>query len=589
MIKIVSIATKNVYEIDPRKGGENYMPCPECSSSRSEKNKRKKSFSWNDTKKAGKCHHCDADFVIYLKPQQKEYDAPAWKNITELTDNSVKWFTGRMIRQDVLSQMKIYSDVEFMPQAGEKRSVICFPYFRDGKLVNIKFRDGAKNFKLSTGAELILYNIDAIKGQKECIIVEGEIDALSYIACGHKNVVSVPNGAGSNLDYLDNAIELFEDKDKIYIATDNDPKGIALREELVRRFGAHKCLIVNFQDCKDANEFLIKNGGAKLFDTIRDAIEIPMSGIVNLAHQYDDIQNLYINGLEKGLEIGCLDFDNACTWELGRLAVLTGIPSHGKSELLDFILVRLNMLHGIKVGYFSPENYPIKYHYMKLASKIVGKEFKAGIMDNQEFEQVYDHIKDNFFFVFPEDDMSADNILSKAKYLVKKRGIKVFVIDPYNKIEHMQDRGETETNYISKFLDKLTMFARSNNVLVFLVAHPRKMGKNATGHYDVPNLYDINGSANFYNKADYGISVYRVASDEFNKTNEVQVHFLKIKFRHLGNGGMIKTKFNYKNGRYETEHSDVNSWHYNNYLSIEETNNESDMFVNTNFDEEIPF
>jgi twinkle protein len=552
-IKIVSIATKSIYEIEVNKGGENYMPCPECSSSRSPKNQRKKSFSWNDEKKVGKCHNCEADFVLYTKPKQKEFKTPIWKNITELTDNAVKWFTGRMIRQDVLKQMKIYSDTEFMPQLGKEQSVICFPYFRDGKLINVKSRDGAKNFKLVTGAELILYNIDAIKNQKECIIVEGEMDALSYITCGITNVVSVPNGAGKNLDYLDSCIEIFDDKDKIYIATDNDPKGIDLREELVRRFGVEKCLIVNFGDCKDANEYLQKYGGMRLSETIKDALEIPVTGIINLAHKYDEIQNLFLNGLEKGMDIEIKNFDNACTWELGRLAVITGIPSHGKSEFLDFLLVRLNVIHGIKVGYFSPENYPVKYHFSKLASKIIGKEFRAGMMPTEEFEQSYEYIKNNFYFIFPEDDMSADNILAKAKHLVKKRGIKAFVIDPYNKIEHLMERGESETNYISRFLDKLTMFARTNNVLVFLVAHPRKMGKNGNGQYEVPNLYDINGSANFYNKADYGITVYRTPSDEFNPTNEVQIHFLKIKFRHLGNGGLVKCKFNYNNGRYEPE------------------------------------
>jgi twinkle protein len=587
MINIVSLTTKQVYEIDPRKLGENQMPCPECSEKR--KNKNKKSFSWNNDpdKMVGKCHNCDADFVLYKKPEQKEYTAPVWKNITSLTDQAVKWFTGRMIKQDVLAQMKVYSDFEFMPQVNKKQSVVCFPYFRDGKLINIKYRDGAKNFKLVSGAELMLYNIDSLKGQKECIITEGEIDALSYICAGFKSVVSVPNGAGKNLDYLDNCIELFDNIERIYLATDNDPKGIELREELIRRFGVEKCLIVNFGVHKDANEYFCKNGGIKLSETIKNAIEIPVTGIINLANKYDEIHNLFLNGLEKGYEVNIADIDEACTWELGRLAIITGIPSHGKSEFLDFLLVRLNILHKLKVGYFSPENYPVKYHFSKLASKIIGKDFKAGQMTSYEFEQAYEYIKDNFYFVFPEDDMTADNIISKAKHLVKKRGIKVFVIDPYNKIEHLQDRGESETNYISRFLDKLTMFARTNNVLVVLVAHPRKMGKSNNGFYDVPNLYDINGSANFYNKADYGITVYRVTSEENEPVNEVQIHFLKIKFRHLGNGGTVRCKYNYKNGRYEPIGSFVDTWDYSNYLTEKDAINTTFEFEPIN--EDTPF
>ena len=73
--------------------------------------------------------------------------------------------------------------------------------------------------------------------------------------------------------------------------------------------------------------------------------------------------------------------------------------------------------------------------------------------------------------------MSFETIITKAKYLVKKNGIKILVIDPYNKIEHLRSQGESETEYISRFLDKISTFARQFNVLVFLVAHPRKMNK----------------------------------------------------------------------------------------------------------------
>ena len=142
-------------------------------------------------------------------------------------------------------------------------------------------------------------------------------------------------------------------------------------------------------------------------------------------------------------------------------------------EFVDFLVTRLNIVHGWKAAFFSPENWPVKYHYSKIASKIVGKEFSASVIKTDDFEKSFDYVKENFFFINPEEDMTIDNILDKAKFLVKKRGIKVLVIDPYNKLEHTMKTGESETNYISKFLDKLVMFARVNNVFVALVAHPR--------------------------------------------------------------------------------------------------------------------
>lgn len=564
MIKIVSINTRQTYEIDAPKGGENYMPCPECSANR--KKQRAKCFSWNNEKAQGKCHNCESAFVLWTPTEkEKQYTAPVWKNKTELTDKAAKWFEGRMISQKTLAKMRIYSDIEFMPQTSKEESVICFPFFDDEKLVNIKYRDGAKNFKLVQGAERILYNINGIKNSTTAIIVEGEIDCLTFIECGFENCVSVPNGAGTNTDYLDKYIELLESKELIYIATDNDSKGIDLRNELIRRLGAEKCAIVNFRDKKDANELIIAYGGNAVRDAITNAIEIPVSGIVNLSKQYDDIYNLFLKGMEKGLSIDDSEIDKLITWELGRLAVVTGIPSHGKSEVVDFILTKLNLLYGWKVGYFSPENYPIKYHFAKVMPKLVGKEFKAGYISQSEYEYAFDYINSNFYFIYPEDDMTFENILEKAKYLVKKRGIKVLVIDPYNKIEHTKNRGESETEYISRFLDKLSTFAKTYSVLVVLVAHPTKMKKELTGKYEVPSLYDISGSANFYNKCDYGLSIYRNFDE-----NTTDIYVLKVKFKHLGEGGKVTKKYNYRNGRYESENSDVNSWDNSNWLNKNE-------------------
>lgn len=55
----------------------------------------------------------------------------------------------------------------------EKRDCLCFNFFENGELVNTKFRDSQKHFKLLQGARTIPYNIDAIRDTPECILVEG--------------------------------------------------------------------------------------------------------------------------------------------------------------------------------------------------------------------------------------------------------------------------------------------------------------------------------------------------------------------------------------------------------------------------------
>ena len=78
----------------------------------------------------------------------------------------------------------IFAREEWMPQTQKKENCVCFPYFRDGALVNIKFREARKGFKIVKGAELIFYNLGSVGEKKHCIITEGEIDCMSVYESG---------------------------------------------------------------------------------------------------------------------------------------------------------------------------------------------------------------------------------------------------------------------------------------------------------------------------------------------------------------------------------------------------------------------
>jgi twinkle protein len=560
-MKILSLNTQKIYDIEISKQGENQMACPDCSKDR--KKSKAKPFSFNYTNKVGYCQHCLARFVEYnTKFTKKEYKLPEPKNETKLSDGALKFFENRGIFQETIKKMGIYSDTQFMPQVNGETGVICFPYYLDSTLINIKHRTKDKYFKLEKDAELIFYNINCLKNNDCIIITEGEMDCLSYIQAGFENCISVPNGAsGTAMEYLDNYIDLFDNK-TIYLSVDNDLKGYELRNELLRRFGQERCKIIELEDCKDANEYIIKYGVNELRERFNGAKELPVSGIIDVADNYDDCYNLFINGLQKGKTIGISDVDDIITWELGRVAIVTGIPGHGKSEFVDYVAIKLCLQYGWKIGYFSPENYPFKYHFSKLSKKLVGKSFDAKYMSNADFDESYEYIKDNISFIYPEDDMSFENILSKATYLVKRHGIKQFIIDPYNKIEHRRDKSESETEYISRFLDSCVTFAKKYQVLFWIVAHPRKMNrKKDESAFEIPSLYDINGSSNFYNKADYGLIVYRNYQD-----GNVQVQIPKVKFNHLGSGGTAVLKYNDLNGRYESNFYNKEEFDYKNWL-----------------------
>ncbi len=539
-----------------RNSGKIKMICPKCHEQR--KNKRDKSLSVDLDKGVWHCHYCSWSGTIHVGERshdapKKEYRRPTPRPITTLSRKLVDWFNSRGISESTLKKMKINEGEHFMPQKGKKMNTVQFNYYLNGELINVKYRTGQKDFMLESGAELIPYNLDAITGESECIITEGEMDCLSFVEIGKANCISVPNGANSNLSYLDDFIDgWFEDKETIDIATDTDTKGLQLRDELIRRFGAERCRVITYgDDCKDANEHLQKYGKESLEKCLRDAKEVKVDGVFSLNDYEEELDSIYKNGLKKGFLVGHPNLDALISFETKRLAIVTGIPGSGKSEFIDEMCVRLNILYDFKVGFFSPENMPMEYHAVKLIEKLCGKKLQAYSNSDEnitldQYSNAKSYYRDNFFHVMPEDGYTIDNILAKAKYLVRRRGIRIFVLDPFNRIEHEQSSRESETQYISRVLDRMSSFAIQNDILFVLMAHPTKVRKD-NGNGGIPTMYDINGSANFFNKADYGIIVHRERDESKNYT---LVRVEKVKFRHLGQPGDATFKFNVINGRY---------------------------------------
>ncbi|MCD8281690.1 MAG: toprim domain-containing protein [Prevotella sp.] len=553
-----------------RISGKVKMACPFCKDKRS--HPKDKSLSVDLDKGVWNCHYCktsgsvkqkrhngrDEDYrwrsmlPARNKQPKKDYAKPKPAPQSALEERALKWFASRGISEQTVAALKITEGEEYMPQAGRKMNTVQFNYYHNGELKNVKYRTGNKYFKMISGAELLPYNIDAIKDTPECIITEGEMDALSFYECGRHDVVSVPNGAGNNSEYLDDYIEeYFDNKETIYIASDTDTKGVELRDELLRRFGADRCRVVTYgEGCKDANEHLQKYGRESLLKCLEDAPETRVEGVFALDDVKAEVVSLFEHGLQRGKTVLYKEFDELCTFETKRLCVVTGIPGSGKSEFIDQICERLNILYSWRVAYFSPENAPIAYHISKIIEKLTGKRFRAGCIAEDEFERAMEHVNSDFFFIAPKDDFRLDTILGCGWYLVRRFGIKVLVIDPYNYIED-ESNGENETRYISGQLSQIMEFARKSDVLVILMAHPTKMPRDRNGAVRIPTLYDIAGSAHFANKADYGIAIQR------DSDGTVQVSVQKVRFKHLGHPGTAHFWYNRDNGRYEQIIPDV--------------------------------
>ena len=423
----------------------------------------------------------------------------------------------------------------------------------------IKWRAINQKAFTQEGAARQFYGIELIpEDAKELIIVEGECDALALASAGIP-AVSCPNGApqvvsgksfspedDNKFSYIWEAREVIERCDKIILATDNDKAGHALAEEIARRIGRAKCWAIQYpQNCKDANDIIRHHGPQALKDVVEKSQPLPLKGVYSAKSYISDVHEIYKKGVGKGESTGLSTVDDLFTIAEGQLSVVTGVPSSGKSEFVDQIMVNLAQRCSWKFAVASFEN-PPHFHIAKLSEKITGKAFFEGSgqrMSDQELTDASNFIDKHFVFLDSRDGVvsTIDSIIDRAKQAVMRLGVRGLVIDPYNYIEKNPNSDESQS--ISSMLTKVTAFAKAHGVHVWFVAHPAKMYPREDGTMPVPTGMSISGSAAWFAKADLGITVHRSGDD-------TEIHCWKSRFKWIGQQGAVPVVYDKSTGRY---------------------------------------
>lgn len=562
-----------------RRGGSEKTRCPQCSDSR--KNKTDKPLSVNITAGDFNCHNCGWKGNVRTHERKREtklYERPpadVLKN-SELKDKAIQWFQGRGISIETLNKFMIFVKEEFMPQTSKKENCICFPYFRDADLINIKYRDAKKNFKMVKNAELIFYNIQTIQDKKQCIITEGEIDCMSAYESGfgqkHEKIikksdeqtgevleyeenplsnwccVSVPNGASKGnqkLDYLDNCSDWFIGLHEIVIATDDDDAGKALRDELIRRLGVERCKTVTYpvdevvlldggikRKCKDLNEVLMYLGKDAVATCINTSTSIPVDGIYYLEDVFPSMLENFRSGIQLAPTTRFDDVDEYFRWKKGDINLCTGYGNHGKSFFMLQLMLTKSIYDDWKWAIFSPENYPANDFYDDIIEMYVGKWLDR--MTEQEYIDACWFVDRHIFYVYPENEHDINCIHEKFRHLILKKGVDGVMIDPFNQLDHLQKPYQREDQYLSDLLKDIKRFALLNNVCYNVVAHPKNPTYNQDRSLPVVDMYDIAGGAMWGNKCDQIISYYRPNYHNDKNSPEVQIHIQKLKRKRTG-------------------------------------------------------
>lgn len=576
-----------------RHSGNEKTLCPQCSVGR--KNKNDRCLSVNVTTGEYNCHNCGWKGNVRSferKREQKNYEKPSkeYLQATALKEKTIEYCNKkRGLSLATLEKFMIFSREEYMPQTSAKENCICFPYFRDAELVNIKFRDAKKNFKMVSGAELIFYNLHSLADKKKAIITEGEFDCMSLYECGFSQmlvdettgevsplseygVLSVPNGASKGsqrLDYLDNCADWFLGLEEIIIATDGDEAGKMLKDELVRRLGVERCRILAYPDqsivdvngnikrpCKDLNEVLLYFGKREVIDCVLKSASIPVDGIYFVEDIFSSMFDNFKRGIQLAPATHFRQLDEHFRWKKGDLNLFTGYGNHGKTTFAIQLMLTKSMYDGWKWGIFSPENYPANDFYDDIIEMYTGKWL--GNMTDEEYVDACEFLNDHFYYVYPENSHDILSIHDKFRYLILKKGVQGVMIDPFNQLDHLQKAFQREDQYLSEIFKDIKRFALLNNVCYNIIAHPKNPKYDEKKKLPVVDMYDLAGGAMWGNKMDNILSYYRPDYHEDKNSTTVQVYVQKIKRKRTGGKlGSVDMQLIWSKKRYVETPSDI--------------------------------
>jgi twinkle protein len=484
------------------------------------------------------------------KPIRKPEVIPAFQ--TSRPDWMYRFFSDRNIGAFTVDQFGCYSVEKFFSSLRENRPAIVFPYLFNGEPVNRKYRAYPEKQMMQEKDPLpTLFNIDRISDEpKDGVIwVEGEIDVMALFECGYKEVVSLKDGAPTEAKFrtddkrfeaLRTHAERLHKIKKFILAGDMDGPGLALREELARRLGRHRCWLVQWPEgCKDASDVLRLHGPEAVTEAINEAELYPIDGLQRVTA--DALLNLREHPPPRVMTTGVRTCDAVLKLPTeGRLIVVTGIPSHGKTAWTRFVMVHTAKEHDRKWLVFSPEMQPWEHFAAECAEVLVGKPFWPvdGIqsMTPDEIGNAGFWFSSRMTMMVCDSETQAPTmswLLERAAFAALRDGITDWLIDPWNEVEHQ--RGEmNETDYIGRCLQQLKAFALRHGTNVWVICHPAKpFGIKPGEEVKPPGPYDIASSAHWANKTDLGLTVHSRAP------GTAELILWKARFRRFGKRGSV--------------------------------------------------
>lgn len=483
--------------------------------------------------------YVDEDYNMDYK--KKTYVKPKAK-IESLRTTAEKYLLLRCISTETMKVFKIGQD--------DKDNII-FPFYENEELVFVKYRPARKLKKGEDKAwreadtKPILFGMDNCEPSFPLIITEGEIDCMSCYEVGLTNVVSIPSGT-EDLTWLDTCWGWLKQFDSVTLCMDNDEAGQKLVQKLTKKLENILYLVRFPEDIKDANELLFRKGKDVLRDTLLNAVEIPVKGILRLSRLLPlDVKNISrtlsnIKQLDSSIG-GFLD---------GEVTVWTGQRGDGKSTVVGQFMVEA-VEQGKKVCAYSGELSPQWFKYW-IECQMAGPNNMQSYMDNADGKEKFfidDEVAkemrawyDDYFFIYDNTIVEKDeseNILKVFEHAVKRYDCKVFLVDNLMTAKSGMHREDDYYRSQSNFVGELVTFARTYDCHVHLVAHPRKVAKNSL---DI-DCDDVAGIGDITNRV-HNVILWTRLSEEKQRTNDADCAMKVLKNRSYGS--LVNLLFKYE-------------------------------------------
>lgn len=275
--------------------------------------------------------------------------------------------------------------------------------------------------------------------------------------------------------------------------------------------------------------------------------------VVRLSDRADQVRTILKAGTSsRAVSTGWKSLDRHYRPSPGRWTLMGGIPGHGKSAFLDALMFNLADVHGWRFLVCSPEKQPLEQHMAQLVQLKAGRPLlnRSQPAEGEDVDEAVQWVDEHFSWVeLGDDGRDVASLLSIARLEHAMSGFEGMVIDPWNELDHSRDAHLSETEHVSQSLTRIRSFARDRDVHTWLVAHPTKLSKRTDGTYPVPTPYDVAGSANWRNKADNALAIWR---DHADLSAASQIHVQKIRSQpDDGREGMVELTFDPSTGMFE--------------------------------------